>query len=87
MGDLTRYQMDYHYQYIDRGIGDKIDEEIRKLLNSSTLGEDLKEIKKHLTENFAERVLDQYHQAIIDAYEVSIFSLQVDLRLQLEACR
>lgn len=63
--------MDYHYQYVDPMIGDKIDEEIRKLLNSSTRGEDLKDIRRDLTKDFAGRVLDFYHLAVIDAYEVS----------------
>jgi hypothetical protein len=70
MGKI-RFQMDYHYQYVDSAIGEKIDEEIRKLLNSSTLGEDSKDIRKDLAKDFTERVLDFYHQAIIDAYEVS----------------
>lgn len=68
--------MDYHYQNIDPAIGERIDDEIRNLFNSSTQDGDRKDIREELTEKFAERVVDVYQKAIMDAYKVSGFPLE-----------
>lgn len=65
--------MDYHYQSIDPAMGDRIDEDIRNLLNSSTHNEDRRDIREDLADKCAERVVEDYHRAIMDALEVSIF--------------
>ncbi|KAJ9110051.1 hypothetical protein QFC20_003125 [Naganishia adeliensis] len=72
MSNPSRFEMDYHYQNVDPAIGDKIDDEIRNLFNSSTQDGDRKDIREELTEKSSERVVDVYQKAIMDAYKIVV---------------
>jgi hypothetical protein len=72
MSNPKRFEMVYHYENIDLAIGEKIDEEMANLFNSSTHDKDRKDIREDLTKKSAESIIEIYHQAIMKAFEVGI---------------